>query len=119
MKLTKDFRSEEFECGCGCQTIGAAMQVEFMLMLQRMRDTYGKPIKINSGWRCKDHNKAIGGSPTSYHLRGRAVDIRCVSSADRYLLKRAAILTGFTGIGTADTFIHIDNRDTEPMWWLY
>lgn len=45
-------------------------------VLQPLRDWYGKPIHVNSGYRCKTLNKAVGGSSTSYHLYGYAADIR-------------------------------------------
>lgn len=44
-------------------------------VLQPIRDAYGKPIYISSGYRCEKLNKAVGGVPTSQHLRGEAADI--------------------------------------------
>lgn len=43
------------------------------------------PIKVNSAYRSKEVNKAVGGSSTSYHLDGRAVDIDITSYTDRQL----------------------------------
>lgn len=43
-------------------------------MLQTLRDFYGNPIHINSGFRSSTLNKLIGGSSTSAHSRGYAVD---------------------------------------------
>ena len=40
-----------------------------------LRKWYGKPIKINSFYRCKELNKAVGGSNTSQHCKGEAIDI--------------------------------------------
>lgn len=44
-------------------------------ILQPLRDHIGKPIRVTSGYRCKRLNKAIGGSVTSQHCEGKAVDI--------------------------------------------
>ena len=44
-------------------------------ILQPLRDKYGKPIRISSGFRCTALNKAVGGVPTSQHLKGEAADI--------------------------------------------
>ena len=44
-------------------------------ILQPLRDKYGKPITVTSGYRCKELNKAVGGSATSQHLKGEASDI--------------------------------------------
>lgn len=44
-------------------------------ILQPIRDAYGKPIYVSSGYRCPKLNKAVGGVPTSQHVRGEAADI--------------------------------------------
>lgn len=44
-------------------------------VLDPLRKLYGKPIKVNSGFRCAELNKLVGGKPTSQHLRGEAADI--------------------------------------------
>lgn len=44
-------------------------------VLDPLREWYGKPITVNSGYRCEALNKAVGGSKTSDHLTGRSVDI--------------------------------------------
>lgn len=40
-----------------------------------LREWYGKPIKINSFYRCKELNTKVGGSKTSQHVVGQAIDI--------------------------------------------
>lgn len=44
-------------------------------VLQPLRDAYGKPIRISSGYRCKALNDAVKGVPTSQHIKGEAADI--------------------------------------------
>lgn len=44
-------------------------------ILDPLREWYGSPIIINSGYRCEALNKAVGGVPTSYHQYGYAADI--------------------------------------------
>ena len=44
-------------------------------ILQPLREKLGKPIVINSGYRSPDVNKAVGGSATSAHRFGHAVDL--------------------------------------------
>lgn len=46
-------------------------------VLQPLRDAWGKPLKINSGYRCKELNAAVGGVPTSQHVKGEAADVAC------------------------------------------
>lgn len=43
-------------------------------ILQPVRDHFGKPVKINSGFRCPALNQATGGSATSDHCKGQACD---------------------------------------------
>lgn len=50
-------------------------------LLQPIRDAYGKPIKVTSGFRCRKLNQAVGGSATSAHMRGYAADIKPVSGS--------------------------------------
>ena len=44
-------------------------------ILDPLRERYGKPITVNSGYRCPELNKAVGGSKTSQHMKGLAADI--------------------------------------------
>lgn len=44
-------------------------------ILQPLRDAWGMPITINSGWRCEELNQELGGSKTSAHMTGFAADI--------------------------------------------
>ena len=55
-------------------------QLHFMELIaekvfEPLREWVGGPIKINSFYRCPDLNKAIGGSATSQHCKGQAMDI--------------------------------------------
>lgn len=44
-------------------------------LLQPLREAIGKPISINSGYRCPELNKAVGGVLTSQHVKGEAADL--------------------------------------------
>lgn len=44
-------------------------------VLDPLREWYGKPIRVNSGYRCTALNKAVGGVANSQHLTGQAADI--------------------------------------------
>lgn len=44
-------------------------------VIQPLRDAWGKPLAINSGYRCPEVNKAVGGVPTSQHTKGEAADV--------------------------------------------
>lgn len=51
-----------------------AKLVLLFTILQEIRNKLGVPIRIHSGYRCPDLNKAIGGSWTSQHMKAEAVD---------------------------------------------
>lgn len=57
------------------------MQELCTYLLQPIRDAWGKPIKVKSGFRCLKLNRAVGGSPTSVHTRGWAADIKPASGS--------------------------------------
>lgn len=44
-------------------------------LLDPVRELWGKPLRVTSGYRCADLNRAVGGAKTSHHLRGMAADI--------------------------------------------
>ena len=58
-KLSKNFNSTEFDChgvGCCTETIIDTKLVDYV---QRIREHFGVPVKISSGYRCAKHNKKI------------------------------------------------------------
>lgn len=48
-------------------------------ILDPLREAWGAPIIVTSGYRCQKLNKAVGGASNSQHLYGQAADIRTVS----------------------------------------
>ena len=89
--------------------------------IREIEDDVGERLHVTSGYRCERHNKEVGGSTTSSHLKGLAADIRCEGSRSRYRITGAAIKAGITRIGIGNGFIHIDmDRAKSPrVIWLY
>lgn len=54
---------------------------ELLEVLDDLREFYGKPIKITSGFRCTELNKLVGGSPTSAHVIGYAADLQPIQGS--------------------------------------
>ena len=121
MKLSANFRSEEFACRCGSCSASEdpPMQVAFVMKLQKMRNLYGKPIRITSGFRCAAHNRNVRGNPSSHHLEGNASDLFALSASEKFWLLKYAIEVGFSGIGVGRDFIHVDDREGAPVVWTY
>lgn len=116
--LTTHFRAKELACKCGCDE--QKMDSDFMEMLEELRQKLDRPVYITSGFRCVEHNKAVGGVSSSYHLKGMAADIVCISAKDRHAIVGAAIRLGFSGLGIDKHFVHVDNRRSLPKKiWIY
>ena len=94
---------------------GKHMNKEIVHMLDAVRKKFGKPIKINSGYRTVARNKKIGGVADSSHLKGLAADISCSNSVDRFKLLNLLLEVGFNRIGIAKSFIHIDIDKTKSQ----
>ena len=56
------------------------------MVLDPLRRLYGKPIKINSGFRCEQLNKLVGGVTNSWHQVGNAADIHISSAEEAKIL---------------------------------
>lgn len=118
MNLTY-FKDSEFACKCGCKE--AKMDEDFVKRLDKAREFAGIPFKINSGYRCAKHNKAVKGSPTSSHLAGLAVDISATTSASKFAIVNALLDVGFTRIGVGNSFVHVDadTSKVQNVLWTY
>ena len=100
---------------------GSKMNKELLHMLDAARKLYGKPIRVTSGFRTKDHNKKVGGVVSSSHLKGLAVDLACSESRNRFKMIKALLEVGFKRLGVASTFIHvdIDKNKSQNVIWTY
>ena len=113
--ISKHFSRYEFACSCGCQF--QTVDSELLQVLEQVREHFEKPVHINSGCRCLEHNTKIGGSKDSKHMQGIAADIVVEEIepdvvAD-YLEER---FQERYGIGRYTTFTHIDVRPNKARW---
>ena len=98
---------------------GKHMDHDLLVMIDRARALYGKPIVVTSGFRTESHNEKVGGVKSSSHLKGLAIDVACVRSKDRFKMLTALLEVGFNRIGIASTFIHVDvdkNKSQNVIW---
>ena len=54
-------------------------------LLDPLRDAFGEPIRVLSGYRSQEVNRLVGGVPTSQHLRGEAADLACRLGPEKLL----------------------------------
>ena len=115
----KYFKYEEFDSP-DIQGSGQMMSDSFIKMLDSVREEYGKPIKINSGYRTEEANIKAGGVSNSSHLKGLAADLRVKNSKERYELL-TVLMKYFDRIGVAKSFIHVDIDEDKPQGviWVY
>lgn len=116
------FTESEFKCKCGqCDKGYPDMEPVVISRLVDARHLAKVSFILTSAMRCVERNRVEGGSDTSSHLTGWAVDIKATSSATRFYIVRALLLAGFTRIGIAKTFIHADcdPGKTPEVAWLY
>ncbi len=121
------FTVTEFECSCkSCQEKGGSgfnMNSKVVDRLDQARNLAGCPFIIRSGYRCKEHNLAIGGRVGSSHIRGIAVDIAYNGSRQLYQIVNALLMVGVCRIGISKTgkFVHadMDIAKAQNVIWQY
>lgn len=113
----RNFNAAEFACQ---ETGEHGIEKELLDRLQRMRDLYGKPMIVTSGYRSPRHSIEARKEKPGPHTTGLAVDIRC-DGPDCYQLMKLAFTLGFTGIGVSQKaggprFLHLDLCDRKSVW---
>ena len=111
------FTIAEFACKCGCGTNN--IKHTFIHRLDELRERCGFPFHITSGYRCEDHPAEASKDKPGQHHEGLAADIQVSNGHQRYLIQKHAYAMGFSGIGPAKSFVHIDDRGSLGVSWVY
>jgi zinc D-Ala-D-Ala carboxypeptidase len=116
-----NFKPAEFACShCGENEI----QEELLDRLQALRNRYGRPMRITSGYRCSKHPIEAKKPSPGPHSSGLACDVG-VEGADAHRLLGLALDAGFKGIGVQQKgtgrFLHLDlvEGPNRPTVWSY
>ena len=110
VKLAKNFVLKEFACRhCGQVKIEDYRLIE---IAQKVRDHFGVPMKI-VGFRCVEHNKAIGGADGSLHTFGLAVDISSTRATPEQIYAFLEPMQEIKGLGIYSGHVHFDLRQTD------
>ena len=126
-KLSANFTVAEFACKDGSDPV--FVDSSLAALLQKIRDHFGRPVVITSGYRTTEHNAAVGGSKSSQHLLGRAADFYVegvpVATVAAYA---ETLLPGRGGIGRYPKdaahpkrrtgWVHIDTRAGKSRWTM-
>ena len=117
IRVATNFMLNEFQCTGSGQVHDHVMLCEDLLgRLQKLRTAIGRPIIINSAFRCPERNRQVGGSPNSQHMLGKAVDIRVNGMTPAQVAAEAEKI-GFKGIGIYRNFVHLDTRTGANSRW--
>lgn len=97
--------------------------------LRALETSWGRPLKVTSGYRDPEHNARVGGAKNSQHIHGKAfdVDVSDLSREERVNLITQARAAGFRGIGVYENSLHFDvggdrawgpsyGRESLPAW---
>lgn len=108
-----------------CKHCGAyGMDSGTLDRLQALRTEWGKPMHINSGYRCQKHPIEAAKPDPGGHAKGRAIDVAMVPGLRNRFIAMAQ-RHGFMGIGVAKTYVHIDDLlpgefgKRRPARWVY
>ena len=121
-RLTPNFTVYEFRCRDGSDTI--MVDEALVVVLQCIREHFGKAVTITSGYRTEAHNAAVGGAKSSQHLLGRAADIQVAGvSVEAVAAYAESLMPGWGGVGRypvkagrAKGWVHVDTRPNKSRW---
>ena len=121
-RLAPSFAVRELRCRDGSDTI--MVDQALPVLLQAIREHFGKPVVITSGYRTAAHNAKVGGSKSSQHLLGRAADIQVQGVAVEAVAAYAEVLMpDWGGVGRypvkpgrATGWVHVDTRPNKSRW---
>ena len=115
-KLSANFTVAEFACKDGSDPV--FVDSSLAALLQKIRDHFGRPVVITSGYRTPAHNAKAGGAKFSQHLYGRAADIRVQDvSVEAVAVYAESLMPDRGGVGRYPVkagrvagWVHVDTR---------
>ena len=120
--LSPHFRVREFRCRDGSDTI--LIDEGLVVLLQCIREHFGKAVTLTSAYRTAAHNAAVGGAKYSQHLYGRAADIQVAdTSVEDVAAYAESLMPTWGGVGRypvktgrAKGWVHVDTRANKSRW---
>ena len=120
--LSPHFHVREFRCKDGTDTV--MVDEALTVVLQCIREHFGKAVTITSGYRTPAHNAAVGGAKSSQHLLGRAADIRVQGvSVEDVAAYAESLMPDWGGVGRYPVkagrttgWVHVDTRADKARW---
>ena len=122
-QLSPHFNIREFRCSCGInhETLIASELVDKLEALYTALNC--SKIIVTSGYRCPEHDKAVGGTSSGQHTKGTAADVCCYGQDGQPISSKTVCCKaqdlGFTGIANITSsyqYTHLDVR-TSGKWY--
>ena len=122
-QLFPHFNAREFRCSCGKshETLLASELVDKLEQLYTALNC--SKIIVTSGYRCPEHDKAVGGTSSGQHTKGTAADVCCYGQDGQPISSKTVCCKaqdlGFTGIANITSsyqYTHLDVR-TSGKWY--
>lgn len=106
------FKESEFACRC-CRQLPPSARENIRALVDNVLDParrkLGKPVFVNSGYRCEKHNKEVGGVTNSQHMKGEAADLRIDGKPEK--LARIIVENGvYDQVIVYPTFVHVSYK---------
>ena len=122
-RLSAHFRAGEFRCKCCGKIRVDSTLIGFLEQLYAALNC--SKIIVSSGYRCPEHDRAVGGSGAGRHTMCMAADICCYGQDGKPIASKfvacAAEDLGINGIGLNcggnHSYTHIDSRSAAAKWW--
>lgn len=109
VRVSEHFKANEFACKDGTDNI--LIDSQLIETLEKIRNHFGTPITINSGFRTVKHNRNVGGAKASYHCKGMAADIVVKGHNSKEVAEYASSIMKQGGVIRYTNFTHIDVRE--------
>lgn len=111
----KYFTEKEFErCTPSCKV--SQMDASFLRILDVAREFSNVPFVLLSAYRSPEWDRKRGRSGRGFHTKGCAVDVVCKDGVSRLKIIRACIDLGLS-VGVYSSFLHIDSRDNQIVFY--
>lgn len=122
-QLSPHFNAREFRCQCG-KTHEILIASKLVDKLEALYTALNcSKIIVTSGYRCPDHDKAVGGTSSGQHTKGTATDVCCYGQDGQPISSKTVCCKaqdlGFTGIANITSsyqYTHLDVR-TSGKWY--
>lgn len=110
-KVSEHFEAKEFACKDG--SFELLLCTELLETLEKIRNHFNAPCKVNSGYRTPSYNEKVNGAGNSFHCKGMAADIVVKGHSSKEVAKYADSILNKGGIIRYANFVHIDVRESK------